>query len=41
MLFKIDENVPLELSQLLSDLGHDSKTVIDEREIRVALTDPL
>ena len=31
MLFKVDENLPVELAQLLSELGHDTKTVKDER----------
>jgi predicted nuclease of predicted toxin-antitoxin system len=31
MLFKIDENLPVELAELLSDLGHDAKTVNDQR----------
>jgi hypothetical protein len=25
MLFKVDENLPVELAELLSDLGHDTK----------------
>jgi predicted nuclease of predicted toxin-antitoxin system len=31
MLFKVDENLPVELAELLSDLGHDAKTVNDQR----------
>jgi predicted nuclease of predicted toxin-antitoxin system len=31
MLFKIDENLPVELAQFLSDLGHGTKTVNDQR----------
>ena len=31
MLFKVDENLPVELAELLSDLGHDTKTVNDQR----------
>jgi len=31
MLFKVDENLPVELAELLSYLGHDAKTVNDER----------
>ena len=30
MLFKVDENLPIELAELLSDLGHDTKTVNDQ-----------
>jgi predicted nuclease of predicted toxin-antitoxin system len=30
MLFKIDENLPVDLAQLLSDLGHDTKTANDQ-----------
>jgi predicted nuclease of predicted toxin-antitoxin system len=30
MLFKVDENLPVELAELLSDLGHDAKTVNDQ-----------
>jgi predicted nuclease of predicted toxin-antitoxin system len=30
MLFKTDENLPIELAELLSSLGHDAKTVNDE-----------
>jgi predicted nuclease of predicted toxin-antitoxin system len=30
MLFKVDENLPVEVAQLLSDLGHDAKTVNDQ-----------
>ena len=31
MLFKVDENLPVELAELLSDLGRDAKTVNDQR----------
>jgi predicted nuclease of predicted toxin-antitoxin system len=31
MLFKIDENLPLEIAQLLSRAGHDAKTVHDQQ----------
>lgn len=31
MLFKIDENLPVEISELLIRSGHDAKTVIDQR----------
>jgi predicted nuclease of predicted toxin-antitoxin system len=31
MLFKTDENLPIELAELLSSLGHDARTVNDER----------
>jgi predicted nuclease of predicted toxin-antitoxin system len=31
MLFKLDENLPVDLAQFLSDLGHDTKTVKDQR----------
>ena len=31
MLFKVDENLPVELAELLSDLGHDAKTINDQR----------
>jgi len=31
MLFKVDENLPVEIAQLLSDLGHDAKTINDQR----------
>jgi predicted nuclease of predicted toxin-antitoxin system len=27
MLFKVDENLPIEIAELLSDLGHDAKTI--------------
>lgn len=30
MLFKVDENLSVELAELLSDLGHDAKTVNDQ-----------
>jgi predicted nuclease of predicted toxin-antitoxin system len=30
MLFKVDENLPVDLAQLLSELGHDTKTVKDQ-----------
>jgi len=29
MLFKVDENLPVEIAELLSDLGHDAKTIKD------------
>jgi predicted nuclease of predicted toxin-antitoxin system len=31
MLFKIDENLPVEISELLSDVGHDARTINDQR----------
>ena len=31
MLFKVDENLPVEIAGLLSDLGHDAKTIKDQR----------
>ncbi len=31
MLFKVDENLPVEMAKLLSDLGHDAKTINDQR----------
>ena len=31
MPFKVDENLPVELAELLSYLGHDAKTVNDQR----------
>lgn len=31
MLFKLDENLPVDLAQFLSDLGHNTKTVKDQR----------
>jgi predicted nuclease of predicted toxin-antitoxin system len=31
MLFKVDENLPVELAELLSDLDHDAKTVNEQR----------
>jgi len=31
MLFKIDENLPIEFARLLLDAGHDAKTVNDQR----------
>ena len=31
MLFKVDENLPVEIAGLLSDLGHDAKTINDQR----------
>jgi len=31
MLFKVDENLPVEIAELLSDLGHDAKTINDQR----------
>jgi predicted nuclease of predicted toxin-antitoxin system len=31
MLFKIDENLPVEISELLIQSGHDAKTVVDQR----------
>jgi hypothetical protein len=31
MLFKVDENLPVELAELLTDLGHDAKTINDQR----------
>lgn len=31
MLFKIDENLPIEVAELLAQTGHDAKTVIDQR----------
>ena len=30
MLFKLDENLPVELAQLLLSLGHDTKTTVDQ-----------
>ncbi len=30
MLFKVDENLPVELAGLLSSLGHDAKTINDQ-----------
>jgi predicted nuclease of predicted toxin-antitoxin system len=30
MLFKVDENLPVALAKLLSELGHDTKTVKDQ-----------
>lgn len=27
MQFKIDENLPIEIAELLNDAGHDAKTV--------------
>ncbi len=35
MLFKLDENLPVEIAELLSDLGHDAKTIKDQRLQRV------
>ena len=31
VFFKIDENLPVELAELLSGLGHDTKTVHEQR----------
>lgn len=31
MLFKIDENLPIEIAELLIQAGHDAKTVFDQR----------
>ena len=31
MLFKVDENLPVEIAELLSDSGHDAKTIKDQR----------
>jgi predicted nuclease of predicted toxin-antitoxin system len=31
MLFKVDEYLPVEIAGLLSDLGHDAKTINDQR----------
>ena len=31
MLFKIDENLPVEVAELLVQSGHDAKTVVDQR----------
>ena len=31
MFFKVDENLPVEIAELLSDLGHDAKTINDQR----------
>ena len=31
MLFKVDENLPVDFAQLLAELGHDTKTVKDQR----------
>lgn len=31
MKFKIDENLPVEISELLIEKGHDTKTVNDEK----------
>jgi len=31
MLFKIDENLPVEISEILNLSGHDAKTVVDQR----------
>ncbi len=31
MLFKIDENLPVEIAELLIQSGHDAKTVVDQR----------
>lgn len=30
MKIKVDENIPLELAQLLTRLGHDADTIVDE-----------
>ncbi|HWR72473.1 MAG TPA: DUF5615 family PIN-like protein [Nitrospirota bacterium] len=42
MLFKIDENLPVEIAELLVQAGHDAKTVNDQevfgaRSINVGL----
>ena len=31
MLFKIDENLPTDLAQLMVSSGHDAKTVYDQQ----------
>jgi predicted nuclease of predicted toxin-antitoxin system len=31
MLFKIDENLPVEIAELISSAGHDAKTVHDQQ----------
>ena len=31
MLFKIDENLPVEVAELLRDSGHDALTVLDQQ----------
>lgn len=31
LLFKIDENLPVEVATLLADAGHDALTVLDQR----------
>jgi predicted nuclease of predicted toxin-antitoxin system len=31
MRFKVDENLPTELTQLLVERGHDAHTVLDQR----------
>lgn len=31
MLFKIDENLPLEIAELLINAGHDAKTINDQQ----------
>jgi len=31
MLFKIDENLPVEIAELINQSGHDAKTVVDQR----------
>lgn len=31
MHFKIDENLPLEIAEMLIRVGHDAKTVIDQQ----------
>jgi predicted nuclease of predicted toxin-antitoxin system len=30
MLFKVDENLPIEISELLSGAGHDARTINDQ-----------
>lgn len=31
MQFKIDENLPIEIAELLNDAGHDAKTVNNQQ----------
>jgi hypothetical protein len=31
MQFKIDENMPIEIAELLNDAGHDAKTVNNQQ----------
>lgn len=31
MKFKIDENLPIEISEILNNAGYDSKTVNDQK----------